>query len=333
MVTISGDGKLSPNGVTESRDLPRRLIIDFPNVASRAAAQTAGDGEHVRKIRVGLNNNAPLVTRVVMEIADGATYDVRRNSPTDRELTVVFQGPAAAAGTAAAKSEARGREDAALAMLGAETITLAQAIANGAPLAPRDAVIPGGAMTALKARPQDAAPAAGAQPPAAPPAAPPAPATSPVLQGPQGQQISSGDTKKYVGHPISMDFQGVDLRSVLRTFAEISGLNMVIDPDVQGTVDIVLTDVPWDQALEVILRGNTLDYTVDGTIVRIAKIDDAAPTSRTRARSWRSRRPMPARWRCDLYAQLREGGQAAPLVKSACSRRAATCRSMPARIR
>ena len=76
VVTISGDGKLSPNGVTESRDLPRRLIIDFPNVASRAAAQTAGDGERVRKIRVGLNNNAPLVTRVVMEIADGAAYDV-----------------------------------------------------------------------------------------------------------------------------------------------------------------------------------------------------------------------------------------------------------------
>ena len=49
VVTISGDGKLSPNGVTESRDLPRRLIIDFPNVASRAAAQTAGDGALVRK--------------------------------------------------------------------------------------------------------------------------------------------------------------------------------------------------------------------------------------------------------------------------------------------
>ena len=60
---------------------------------------------------------------------------------------------------------------------------------------------------------------------------------------------------------------------MLRGFAEISGLNMVIDPDVQGTVDIVLNDVPWDQALDVILRGNQLDYTVDGTIVRIAPID------------------------------------------------------------
>ncbi len=47
---------------------------------------------------------------------------------------------------------------------------------------------------------------------------------------------------------------------------------MVIDPDVQGTVDIVLTDVPWDQALDVILRGNQLDYSVDGTIVRVSRI-------------------------------------------------------------
>ena len=59
---------------------------------------------------------------------------------------------------------------------------------------------------------------------------------------------------------------------MLRTFADVSGLNMVIDPDVQGTVDIKLTDVPWDQALDVILRGNQLDYSVDGTIVRISRI-------------------------------------------------------------
>ena len=63
---------------------------------------------------------------------------------------------------------------------------------------------------------------------------------------------------------------------MLRGFSEISGLNMVIDPDVQGTVDIILNEVPWDQALDVILRGNQLDYTVDGTIVRIARDRHAA---------------------------------------------------------
>src|SRR5213079_925823 len=49
-------------------------------------------------------------------------------------------------------------------------------------------------------------------------------------------------------------------------------LNMVIDPTVQGTVDVALRDVPWDQALDIILRANKLGYIVDGTIVRIAPL-------------------------------------------------------------
>src|SRR5204862_856629 len=76
----------------------------------------------------------------------------------------------------------------------------------------------------------------------------------------------------YTGHPISLDFQGVDLRSVLRVFAEVSGLNIVIDPAVTGTVHVSLHDVPWDQALDIILRANKLGYLVDGTIVRIAPL-------------------------------------------------------------
>jgi type IV pilus assembly protein PilQ len=59
---------------------------------------------------------------------------------------------------------------------------------------------------------------------------------------------------------------------VLRTFSEISGLNLVIDPTIQGTVDVALRDVPWDQALDIILRANKLGYVVDGTIVRIAPL-------------------------------------------------------------
>jgi type IV pilus assembly protein PilQ len=79
-------------------------------------------------------------------------------------------------------------------------------------------------------------------------------------------------SSKYTGHPVSLDFQGADLRAVLRTFAEISGLNIVIDPTIQGTVDVALRDVPWDQALDIILRANKLGYGVDGTIVRIAPL-------------------------------------------------------------
>ena len=59
---------------------------------------------------------------------------------------------------------------------------------------------------------------------------------------------------------------------MLRVFAEISRLNLVIDPSVQGEVNVALTQVPWDQAFAIILRANQLDYEVDGTVVRIASV-------------------------------------------------------------
>ena len=111
-----------------------------------------------------------------------------------------------------------------------------------------------------------------AQAPAPPtqvaPAAPPLGQQSPVTQPTAAQ----GQPTRYTGVPVSLDFQGADLRAVLRTFAEISGLNVVIDPTIQGTVDVALRDVPWDQALDIILRANKLGYSVDGTIVRIAPL-------------------------------------------------------------
>ena len=325
LVTISGNGRLTPSGVTESRDLPRRVILDFPNVSSTTPATTLGDGDLVRRVRVGLNNNAPVLTRVVMEIADNATYTVRRHSPSEREVTLVFDGPPVAGTAGGAKGP---KEDPVLSTFGGESITLAQALLNGAALAPPLDVPPStDAMAALKTvgRPAatgvqaqaaaPAAPAPGPQPPATEPAPQP-PVASPILQGPQTQQIVGAQEKKYVGHPISMDFQGVDLRSVLRTFAEISGLNMVIDPDVQGTVDIVLTDVPWDQALAVILGGNQLDYTVDGTIVRIARIDTLRREQDARTQLAQSA-AMAGALAVRTYAlSYAKADQAAPLVRS-----------------
>src|SRR5262249_45826641 len=96
----------------------------------------------------------------------------------------------------------------------------------------------------------------------------PTTSTGPTMPAAQAQQPASGSVqtgvpapsgaqqRRYSGHPISLDFQGADLRAVLRTFAEISSLNIVIDPSIQGTVDVALRDVPWDQALDIILRAN-----------------------------------------------------------------------------
>ncbi len=101
----------------------------------------------------------------------------------------------------------------------------------------------------------------------------------------RAQEISQGElggSGEYAGDPVSMEFQNADLRSVLRTFAEISGLNLVLDPQVAGTVDVALVDVPWDQALDVILRTNRLGYEVDGTVVRIAPLATLAAEAEQR---------------------------------------------------
>lgn len=89
---------------------------------------------------------------------------------------------------------------------------------------------------------------------------------------PPRDQAAAEAAPRFTGEPVSLDFQRADLRAVLRTFSVISGLNVVIDPGVEGVVDVALQDVPWDQALDVILRANRLGYSVDGPIVRIAPL-------------------------------------------------------------
>lgn len=77
-------------------------------------------------------------------------------------------------------------------------------------------------------------------------------------------------TKKYVGEKISIDFQDAELTHVFRLIADISGYNIVVSPDVKGKFSMRLTDVPWDQALDIILRNYNLSKSVEGQIIRIA---------------------------------------------------------------
>lgn len=78
------------------------------------------------------------------------------------------------------------------------------------------------------------------------------------------------EKKKFTGQRISLDFQGASLKNVLRLIAEISGFNIVTSPDVKGTVNLRLIDVPWDQVLDFILKNNDLGMQKEGNIIRIA---------------------------------------------------------------
>jgi type IV pilus assembly protein PilQ len=75
---------------------------------------------------------------------------------------------------------------------------------------------------------------------------------------------------KYTGEPISVNLKDVDLRDFFRLIHEISGLNVVLDPAVKGTLTIVLDEVPWDQALDIVLQNNGLDKQLHGNVLRIA---------------------------------------------------------------
>lgn len=75
---------------------------------------------------------------------------------------------------------------------------------------------------------------------------------------------------KYTGSPISVNLKNVDLQDFFRLVHEISGLNVVVDPSVKGTLTLVLDNVPWDQALDIVLQNNDLDKQLDGNVLRIA---------------------------------------------------------------
>src|SRR5437899_9586111 len=119
------------------------------------------------------------------------------------------------------------------------------------------------------------------------PAPAPAPVPVPVLPDPQTAPaaqpvrppefepvtLNPGE-KQYVGHPISLDFKDGDLQDIFRLFADISGLNIVVNPGVSGKVTLKLNEVPWDQALDLILKANGLGYTLEGNVIRIARLAD-----------------------------------------------------------
>jgi type IV pilus assembly protein PilQ len=80
----------------------------------------------------------------------------------------------------------------------------------------------------------------------------------------------AGDEKNYTGQKLSLDFKDADIKNVFRLLAEVSGLNIVVTNDVNRKVTLRLVDVPWDQALDLLIRTNGLGKEQIGNVVRIS---------------------------------------------------------------
>lgn len=75
---------------------------------------------------------------------------------------------------------------------------------------------------------------------------------------------------KYIGKKVSLDFQDADIVPIFRLLSDISGYNIVVSPEVKGKITMKLINVPWDQALDIMLKTFSLGKTFEGNIIRIA---------------------------------------------------------------
>jgi hypothetical protein len=89
-------------------------------------------------------------------------------------------------------------------------------------------------------------------------------------------------TTEFTGDPITLRLQDADLQAVLGTFSKITPFTIEVDPSVSGTVTVDLREVPWDQALDLILRINNLGWKADGDTLKIAPIDELSQRKRVR---------------------------------------------------
>ena len=121
---------------------------------------------------------------------------------------------------------------------------------------------------------------------------PAAPVTRTTRTEPAVAERKAGDMtpRRFTGHPISLDFQGADLRAVLRTFAEISGLNMVIDPDGEGHGRRLAARRAVGSGARHHPARQQARLLVDGTIVRIAPLEVLADEESSAASCPTSRR-------------------------------------------
>jgi type IV pilus secretin PilQ/predicted competence protein len=263
-----------PVGYVATRPDPLTITVDFRNVVSDGVANSVGANARSPIAGVSVEAVESLgapVSRVRITLSQPVVHHVR----SDRNTIVIdFDKPTGrpyVLPMAAEQSPTNGvAPDAMRALEIAQSTVVDPLVALG---------LTGGASVAQTTG-VPALTTAGAQLQRRPPAQAPVQAT--LQTQPQGQSAANQGPTRFTGNPISLDFQGADLRAVLRSFAEISGLNIVIDPNVQGTVDVALRDVPWDQALDIILRANKLGYAVDGTIVRIAPLSTLASEEKER---------------------------------------------------
>lgn len=94
------------------------------------------------------------------------------------------------------------------------------------------------------------------------------------LKRPEEKSAAKAKAQTYTGNKISLDFQDIEVRRVLQLLADFTGINMVAADTVQGNITLRLKDVPWDQALDIVLKTKNLDKRRNGSVIWIAPVSE-----------------------------------------------------------
>ncbi len=236
-VHITGTGDLRYQ--TSRLDDPARLVLDFVDTNLAVSRYTVRSAYvPVRSVRLG--QSKPGLSRVVIDLAHLVPFSVREDNS---DLTISFASRAEAVVPVALRPVRKPVKQ-----------TLASA---KVPQMPLPAGLTGKGLVFAH--------------PANEPAAPEP--QNPTADAPQAPASGPAAAKKYTGDPISVNLKDVDLKDFFRLIHEISGLNVVLDPAVKGSVTLVLDEVPWDQGLDIVLRNNGLSQEIEGNVLRIATQD------------------------------------------------------------
>jgi len=236
-VRISGSGEMRYQ--TSRLDSPPRLVLDFSATRLNVAKYKV-QSEFAPVLDVRMGQSTPGIARVVIDLAKQVPFTAQANGSS---ITISFTAPRGMAASTALRPVKKSAQP--------------KVLAVNMPNMPLPAWLTGQDLgfarpTGEPAPPEPQNPQAGdAQ----------APAAAPMAE------------KKFTGDPISVNLKDVDLKDFFRLIHEISGLNVVLDPAVHGTVTLVLDEVPWDQGLDIVLRNNGLTKEIDGNVLRIATQD------------------------------------------------------------
>ncbi|HEV2021410.1 MAG TPA: type IV pilus secretin PilQ [Terriglobales bacterium] len=279
-VEIRGSGPMQSKVMKLTN--PDRLVVDVTGTPVGKGREIAVHDAQVKSVRMSHFQKNPAVTRVVVDLESAQDYQL---VPEGNKLVLKLHAPANAAPAPAV----------------AETAPAASATAPATPptkmvaqdfvvIEPKDPTQAKSEPAAEEIRPGERAADAATRfskpentlaatnlPQPANASLQPQPTVNLALQQQQQMAQVGGSSMpakpRYTGEPISLNLKDADLKDFFRLIHEISGLNVVLDPNVKGSITIVLDDVPWDQALDIVLKNNNLERELDGNVLRIATVE------------------------------------------------------------